>query len=186
MSTVTLNKNSTSIKIPARIEKTVFKRPLSIVKALKPVEKSSIYDQQRENIRKNEILRKELSKLKSGQKNKTLKIEKDDAKLKSNGEFDIELYSDFYSIPRLLSPIKDLKKKSKKLINPFAVPQQVKERLIDAELKNMIDNFAMNIEYLFNQARVNREIELKDDMISEEGKRKLIFKKNSNSKRQKV
>lgn len=270
MSTVTSNKNSTSIKIPARIDKTVFKTLLPMVEALKSLEKGSVYDQRRENIRKNVILRKELLKLKRDQENTTVKIEKNDTKLK-NREFDSkglkidEKLIKPFAVPQQLEEriivdelksikkssihdqqienirkneilrressklkrdqekttvkiekyvaklknaefeSKDLKKESKKLIKPLAVSQQLKERINDNELKsvkkgsiydqqreNIRKNEILRRELLKpksgqeNAKLKDEKIDLKDDMISREGKRKLIFNKNPKPKRQKI
>lgn len=53
--------------------------------------------------------------------------------------------STFFEIPSLLSPIK-----SRHVINPCSMKFCYKPRIIDDELKNMIDTFAMNIENLAN------------------------------------
>ena len=89
---------------------------------------------------------------------------------------------DFYRTPCLLSPltvITEIENLVQVNPNPFAL--QLKERLIDAELKNMIDNFAKNIENLANGSETG-EIE------SFIGRKRKVHRNDSlsmSSKRQK-
>lgn len=111
-----------SIKIEKKISRQEnFKRPLSAINATKNVQ-----------LRKNQKL-----------SSTTTSTQKSEIQ-KENRELLNEL-SVLFSYPPILSPIR----KSRMVINPCSI-QFHRPRLIDDELKKMIDNFSKNIENLAN------------------------------------
>lgn len=96
-------------------------------------------------------------------------------------------FYDLMNLPPMMSPIKGLNTKRIQ-INPFAFQTQ-NPRLIDDELRNMIDAFARNIENLANDSNVYRETCASDntnEMFMDGRKRKTDQSKSQSMKRQRA
>jgi hypothetical protein len=97
-------------------------------------------------------------------------------------EITMSMIEDFYRMPPFITPIKT--EASERIEhNPKPFTFESKERLIDDELKNMIDIFSKNIENLANMAMQQKESEEIESFIGR--KRKLNSSMMSSMKRQK-
>lgn len=78
---------------------------------------------------------------------------------KSQTKTILDIANFYSSIPiKILSPIK---KNPKMVINPYAI-SHYKNRLVDPELKSMIENFAKSIENLANGSQIYTEMRFKE------------------------